>query len=314
MVNLSSEPAFGFPALETYLIKDFFPGIRYAVPSSLSFLVASSTCSDESHRPFFLKEFYPIDILNWNISANDGLKKSFSNLFRYNTSSFFKRRIILKVLKEFFCFKQPQVDQNIFYRSVVNCYLDPQQEIARQVFLVLGWWHPHKVNTFFFFIYKFPKMVAEVTWRSYLSTFFAPFLRTFWPTSSIVKKPKFQVMLKWFSLFSEVWSTYHTKMPAFLDRMNPASKKHCHFLCDLFECYIPVVTWFERTKNSSSWDLRLNFVYIHLFLLSSLNCAPYVKVFLFCVNNLTCLGIVSTITPILLLETKFSPVLAALAS
>jgi hypothetical protein len=32
-----------------------------------------------------------------------------------------------------------KVDQNIFYRMVVNCYCDPSQKIANKIFIVLGW-------------------------------------------------------------------------------------------------------------------------------------------------------------------------------
>ena len=122
-------------------------------------------------------------------------------------------------------------------------------------------------------------MVAEATWRAYLPSFFGPFLKDSWPTSLIMKKPKFQVLLKWFGHFLEA-STFRQNIPKLREEAPPSSHSHFDFLCDLFETYLPAVLWFEKTKNSPSFELRLNFVYIQLFLLSSLNSAPYVKVLL----------------------------------
>ena len=153
-------------------------------------------------------------------------------------------------------------------------------------------------------------MLAEVVWRSYLPTFFGPFLRSFWPTSSIVKKPKFQVMLKWFSLFSRAWATYRSNIPDILTRASAEAKPQVAFLCDLFECYIPAIMWFERTKSSSSFDVRLNFVYIQLFLLSSLNCSPYVKVLSANQTLFHKTGLILAITAIHVLEALFSQFLA----
>lgn len=121
-------------------------------------------------------------------------------------------------------------------------------------------------------------MVAECVWKKYLPTFFGPFLKSFWPATSILKKPRFQVMIKWFSVINQVWSNFRKKIPHLRDKIPDENFDHFDSLTDLFECYIPVILWFEKTKASPSFALRLRFVHIHLLLLSSLGSAPYVKV------------------------------------
>ncbi len=67
------------------------------IPFDLTFLKNLIIAKDETHRVDFLGDFFPIDILPWNISANVGLSKSFQNLRELNKNSFLKRRVILKV-------------------------------------------------------------------------------------------------------------------------------------------------------------------------------------------------------------------------
>lgn len=124
-------------------------------------------------------------------------------------------------------------------------------------------------------------MVAESVWKKYLPTFFGPFLKSFWPATSILKKPRFQVMLKWFSAFNEVWLKFRVNIPKLRTKIHKQNLDHFDSMTDLFECYIPAVLWFEKTKASPSFNLRLKFIYIQLFILSSLGSAPYVKVCLF---------------------------------
>lgn len=121
-------------------------------------------------------------------------------------------------------------------------------------------------------------MVAEATWRTYLPTVFGPFLKKNWPTSAIMKKPKFQVMKKWFSHFLFVWRDFRKKIPSIIQKLGHTERVHLQHLCDLFEFFIPLVLWFERTKNSDDFSLRLKFVHLQLFALSALNSPPYVKV------------------------------------
>ena len=123
-------------------------------------------------------------------------------------------------------------------------------------------------------------MLAECTWKKFLPTFFGPFLKSSWPATSILKKPRFQVMLKWFALLNEAWIKFRSNIPDLRVRVPAENCQHFDSLTDLFECYIPVILWFEKTKASSSFSLRLKFIYLQLFLLSSLGSAPYVKVIL----------------------------------
>ena len=109
-------------------------------------------------------------------------------------------------------------------------------------------------------------MLAECTWKKYLPTFFGPFLHEYWPTTSIMKKPKFQVLLKWFALFQSTWESKRATIPQILTKIPKENKKHFHSLCDLFETYIPVVLWFEKTKNSHSFSTLHKFVLIQLIL------------------------------------------------
>ena len=67
------------------------------IPNDLSFIKDFINAKDETHRIDFLNDFFPIEICPWNISSNDGLKKSFEKLLALRRSSFFRRRIILKV-------------------------------------------------------------------------------------------------------------------------------------------------------------------------------------------------------------------------
>ena len=115
-------------------------------------------------------------------------------------------------------------------------------------------------------------------WKKFLPTFFGPFLKSFWPSTSILKKPRFQVLLKWFNLCNEVWCKFRSKIPKLREKIPSENRDHFDALTDLFECYIPAVLWFEKTKASTSFNLRIKFIYIQLFLLSSLGSAPYVKV------------------------------------
>ena len=85
-------------------------------------------------------------------------------------------------------------------------------------------------------------------------------------------------MLKWFSVLNHGWLNFREGIPNLRKQIPEANLNHFDSLTDLFECYIPVVLWFEKTKGSPTFDLRVNFTYIHLFLLSSLGSAPYVKV------------------------------------
>lgn len=121
-------------------------------------------------------------------------------------------------------------------------------------------------------------MLAEATWRRFLPFLCGPFIHKFWPSSSILKKPKLQIMLKWFNVFQEVWKGFRHNIPALQATISPENLDHFHNICDFFETYLPVVLWFENTKHINNFGLRKQFVLLHLVLLSSLNCAPYVKV------------------------------------
>lgn len=130
-------------------------------------------------------------------------------------------------------------------------------------------------------------MLAECIWKKFLPSFFGPFLKKFWPATSILKKPRFQVLLKWFTVIHEVWIGFRSKINTLRQNVPDSNYDHFDSLTDLFECYIPAVLWFEKTKASPSFSLRYKFLHIQLFLLSSLGSAPYVKVILFislCLN------------------------------
>lgn len=98
--DLTKQRAFGYPNFSKFFHDHFLPGLNKALPDCVAFFRISRTCAEETHRSNFLKDFYPIDILDWNISSNDGLRKSFAKLFAYNEASFLQKRIILKVTKQ----------------------------------------------------------------------------------------------------------------------------------------------------------------------------------------------------------------------
>lgn len=75
----------------------FFPDLLKFVPKNLSFYTELKKKPNFLHRKNFLSDFYPISILPWNISANDGLCKSLNMLLDIAPYSVFKSRIILKV-------------------------------------------------------------------------------------------------------------------------------------------------------------------------------------------------------------------------
>jgi len=102
-------------------------------------------------------------------------------------------------------------------------------------------------------------MLAEVTWRTFLFNVFGPFLRTFWPTSSILKKPKLQIMLKWFLLFEEVWTKLRKKIPDIRKKVPEKLLSHFDFYCDCFELYVPAVLWFEKTRVFPIWIFGFDF-------------------------------------------------------
>jgi hypothetical protein len=63
------------------------------------------------------------------------------------------------------------MNQNIFYRLVVTV-----QKIVNKIFIVLGWWHPHKV--YFNTNQSFFGNLSDVS-RMYLARVFIYFFRTF---------------------------------------------------------------------------------------------------------------------------------------
>ena len=69
------------------------------IPNDLSFIKDFENAKDETHRIDFLNNFFPMDICPWNILSNNGLKKSFEKLLALRRSSFFRRRIMLKVFR-----------------------------------------------------------------------------------------------------------------------------------------------------------------------------------------------------------------------
>jgi hypothetical protein len=127
-------------------------------------------------------------------------------------------------------------------------------------------------------------MLAEATWKKFLPIFFGPFLKEYWPTTSILKKPRFQVLLKWFQCIYQAYRNFRSKIPRARVQIPTKNLPHFDAVCDLLECYIPVVLWFEKTKNTDSFELRFQFFRIQLFLLCALDSGPYVKVLFFFQN------------------------------
>lgn len=99
-------------------------------------------------------------------------------------------------------------------------------------------------------------------------------------TENFLKKPKFQVLLKWFHITFKAWTKICHHIPDFQKNTLPENLSHFDFLCDLFKVYILAMIWFEKTKNSPDFTLHLHFIYIQMLLLSSLKNSPYVKVFM----------------------------------
>lgn len=152
-------------------------------------------------------------------------------------------------------------------------------------------------------------MLAECVWRQYLSTFFGPLIKKYWPTSSIMKKPKFQVALKWFKVIHCAYLQVRSKIPEYRTSIPPENKHHFDFVCDLLECYVPFILFFEKTKNSDSFKFRIHMLRIQLYFLSALGSAPYVKVSLL-FPSFTEIGDNTSVEIVFFLETKFSQFLA----
>lgn len=94
---MKNETCFGLENFGSFW-KHFKKKLGKLVPEHLSFVTNWKDAVDQTHRVDFLEDFFPIDILPWNISSNDGLSKSFSELRRICSNSFFNRRRILKVI------------------------------------------------------------------------------------------------------------------------------------------------------------------------------------------------------------------------
>lgn len=103
-------------------------------------------------------------------------------------------------------------------------------------------------------------------------------IKKYWPTTSIMKKPKFQVLIKWFKIVHSAYLVLRPKIPKFAREIPGKNKPHFDAVCDLLECYIPFVLLFEKTKNSNSFKFRLQMLRMQLFFLSALGSGPYVKV------------------------------------
>jgi hypothetical protein len=91
-----------------------------------------------------------------------------------------------------------------------------------------------------------------------------PFLKEHYPTSSILKKLKFQVIQKWFSFALEAWSGFRKNIPQLQESIPEMNLPHFDSLLDLFKTYISCVLWFEKTKNTQNFSLRRKFVYLQL--------------------------------------------------
>ena len=79
----------------------------------------------------------------------------------------------------------------------------------------------------------------------------------------------------------QAYSEFRPKIPHAQVQIPKKNLPHFDSLCDLLECFIPTVLWFEKTKNKNSFELRCRFFRMQLFLLCALDSGPYVKVFFF---------------------------------
>jgi hypothetical protein len=75
------------------------------VPSSLSFFINLEEAEEATHRPEFLKDFYPFNILGVNISSNLGLAAVLRKVTEYYENTKYSPRIILKVNISLFLLK-----------------------------------------------------------------------------------------------------------------------------------------------------------------------------------------------------------------
>ena len=96
-VNLKGQPCSGLATETSFWKQDFKVKIWEVIPAGISFYNSYCKSPMQTHRPGFMDEFFPINILNWNISSNDGLNKTLSHLYAYNEGSVLNRKIILKV-------------------------------------------------------------------------------------------------------------------------------------------------------------------------------------------------------------------------
>jgi hypothetical protein len=83
--------------------KNCLQELKEILPSALSFFQNWKNSLDLGHRENFLADFYPIEILPWNISSNLDLAKCLATLLKIGEKSVFCSKTILKVeLLQFF--------------------------------------------------------------------------------------------------------------------------------------------------------------------------------------------------------------------
>ena len=94
--NLHRQPTFGLLAWDPFWAS-LEKILKEQLPTSLSFFTNLQEAKENTHRPEFLKDFYPFNILGVNISSNLGLATVLRKVTEYYENTKYSPRIIIKV-------------------------------------------------------------------------------------------------------------------------------------------------------------------------------------------------------------------------
>jgi hypothetical protein len=123
------------------------------------------------------------------------------------------------------------------------------------------------------------KIVVELIYSSFFSTFMAPLFHALFPDATVLKKPRLQQILSFFRLIMSAYSEIRLRMLHFSEFFDahPNHRNAIHFLnlVDLLEFYIPVALYMNDTLRDSDFSLRLQLFALTLFISVALNSRIY---------------------------------------
>lgn len=126
---------------------------------------------------------------------------------------------------------------------------------------LLGSWHPGK-------------HLAEVTYRTFLATLIAPMIHAIYPTSSILKKPRYGVIMHLFVLLHYAYARSKTYISRVLSdsSLTVAQRVRLRNFQVLFEFFVPVCIKYAlgiRSKSETAFEEAQKFLCLALLLLGS---------------------------------------------